>query len=96
MAAVVFKLADRGYGLDQHQAQFLAGQLQRRLTVPEPVARLADEIWTQSMRNPDARETSQDIELDDDQKRELLDTLTRVRPEGDAAAWDALRDALQG
>jgi hypothetical protein len=94
VAAVVFRLADRGYGLDQEQAQFLAGQLQRRLTVPEAVARLADEIWSQSMRNPD-HETSDDIELDAEQKRELLDTLTRVRPEGDTAAWDALREALE-
>lgn len=95
VAAVVFKLTDRGYGLDQQQAQFLAGQLQRRLTVPEPVAKLAEEIWAQSMRNPDAGETSQDLELDDERKRELLDTLTRVHPDGDTAAWDALRDALQ-
>lgn len=94
MAAVVFTLADRGYGLDQRQAQFLAGQLQRRLTVPEHVARLADEIWVQSMRNPGAGETSRDIELDDEQKRELTDLMSRVQPEGDTAAWDALRHAL--
>jgi hypothetical protein len=94
VAAVVFRLADRGYGLDQQQAQFLAGQLQRRLRVPDTVARLAVEIWSQSMRNPD-RETSQDIELEAEQKLELLDTLTRVRPDGDAAAWDALREALE-
>jgi hypothetical protein len=94
MAAVAFKLSDRDYGLDQQQAQFLAGQLQRRLTVPEPVARLADEIWDQSRRNPDAGEVSRDIELDDEQKRELADALARVRPEGDTDAWDTLRDAL--
>jgi len=64
VAAVVFRLADRGYGLDQQQAQFLAGQLQRRLSVRAPVAELADEIWAQSMRNPDVGETSQDIVLD--------------------------------
>jgi len=46
------------------------------------------------MGNPD-RETSKRIELDAEPKRELLDTLTRVRPDGDTAAWDALRDALE-
>lgn len=93
VAAVVFKLADR-YGLDEQQAQFLAGQLKRRLTVPEHVARLADEIWAQSMRNPDAGETSRDIELDYEQKRELAEVMSRVQPDGDATAWNALRDAL--
>ena len=62
--------------------------------MPEPVARLADEIWDQSRRNPDAGEVSRDIELDDEQKRELADAMARVRPEGDTDAWDTLRDAL--
>jgi hypothetical protein len=93
MAAVGFELSDRVYGLDQHQAQFLAGQLQRRLTVPEPAARLADEIWNQSLLNPDSQ-PSRDIELDAGRKAELLEILRRLTPEGDRAAWDALADAL--
>jgi hypothetical protein len=48
------------------------------------------------MRNPDAGETSRDITLDDGQKRELRDTLRRVRPDGDTAVRDALRNALEG
>lgn len=52
MAAVGIRLSDRVYGLDADQAQFLAGQLQRRLTVPEPVARLAEQLWQQSIRTP--------------------------------------------
>lgn len=95
MAAVGIRLSDRVYGLDAAQAQFLAAQLQRRLSVPEPVARLADELWQQSMRNPDASEASEDITLDEPQKRELLDTLTRVQPEGDATGWNALAAALR-
>jgi hypothetical protein len=95
VSAVGIRLSDRVYGLDAAQAQFLAAQLQRRLTVPEPVARLADELWRQSMRNPDAGEASRDITLDEQQKRELLDTLTRVQPEGDAIAWNELAAALR-
>lgn len=94
MAAVGFQLSDRVYGLDQSQAQFLGGQLQRRLTIPEPIARLADEIWHQSMLNPDS-EPSRNIELDDGQKTELLELLRRLTPEGDQTAWDALADGLE-
>ena len=93
VAAVGFQLADRVYGLDQHQAQFLAGQMRRRLTVPEPVGRLADEIWAQSMLNPDSQ-PSRNIELDAEQKRTLLEMLRCFTPEGDRTAWDALADAL--
>lgn len=95
MAAVGIRLSDRVYGLDADQAQFLAGQLQRRLTVPEPVARLAEQLWQQSIRNPDASELSEDITLDEQQKRELLDTLSRVQPEGDVSAWNELAAALR-
>jgi hypothetical protein len=37
---------------------------------------------------------SRDIQFDDEQKRELADTMARVRLEGDTDAWGALRDAL--
>ncbi len=94
MAAVGFRLAERVYGLDQHEAQFLAGQLQRRLAVPEPIADLADQIWVQSMRNPDT-EVSDDITLSNEQKRALVETMSRVSPDGDAAAWNALAEALR-
>lgn len=94
MAAVGFQLRDRAYGLDANQAQFLAGQMQRRLTVPESVALLADAIWEQSMLNPDVQ-PSRNIELNDEQKRDLLEMLGRSTPEGDRAAWDALADGLE-
>jgi hypothetical protein len=95
MAAVGIRLSDRIYGLSQEQAQFLAGLLQRRMTIPEPVAALADQLWAESMRNPDAGHVSRDILLDDEQKRELLDTMSKVRPDGETEAWDELRDALR-
>jgi hypothetical protein len=93
VAAVGFQLKDRVYGLDGPQAQFLAGQMRRRLTVPEPVERLADAIWEQSMLNPDS-EPSRNIELDAKQTKELLEMLLRFTPKGDRTAWDALADAL--
>src|SRR5712691_9163310 len=93
MAAVGFQLADRVYGLDQHQAQFLAGQMQRRIAIPEPIALLADEIWEQSMLNPDSQ-VSRNIEPSPEQKEELLETLRRFTPAGDRTAWDALAEAL--
>ena len=95
MAAVGFKLRDRTYGLDVEQAQFLAGQLQRRLRTPGPVEQLASEIWRQAMRDPDAGEVSQDIELTREQKQELLKTLIQVHPEGETDAWDALAYGVQ-
>jgi len=95
MAAVGFKLRDRTYGLDAEQAQFLAGQLQRRLRTTAPVEQLASAIWQQAMRDPDGGEVSKDIELTRDQKQELLETLIRVRPESDSAAWDALAYGVQ-
>jgi len=94
VTAVGFQLADHVYGLDQHQAQFLAGQMRRRLTVPEPVAQLVDEIWEQSMLNPDAQ-PSKNIQLSLEQKKELLEMLRRFTPEGDRTAWDALADGLE-
>jgi hypothetical protein len=94
MAAVGFQLCDRVYGLDANQAQFLAGRMQRRLTVPEPVAMLADAIWEQSMLNPDVQ-PSRTIDLSNEQKEELLERLRRFTPEGDRAAWDALADGLE-
>jgi hypothetical protein len=42
VAFVGFRMRDRVYGLSADQAQFLAGTLRRRLTVPEPVEQLAD------------------------------------------------------
>lgn len=95
MASVGFRLVDRVYGLDQEQAQFLAGQMQRRLTVPTVVADLSDEIWVQSMRNPDAGETSADVVLDEERKRVLLEVMSGVKPDGDREAWDALVEALK-
>lgn len=95
MASVGFRLTDRVYGLDQHEAQFLAGQMQRRLSIPPVISDLADEIWAQSMRNPDAHETSSDIILEDERKRALLETMTRVKPEGGQDAWDTLVAALE-
>jgi hypothetical protein len=65
--------------------------MRRRLTVPEPLARLADEIWQQS--SPDSQ-PSRNIELDAERRRELLGMLRRFTPEGDRTAWDALTDAL--
>ena len=94
MAAVGFQLKDRVYGLDANQAQFLAAQMRRKLTVPEPVAILADQIWEQSMLNPDS-EPSRNIELNAEQRREMIDLLRRFTPEGDRAAWDNLAEALE-
>ena len=93
VAAVGFQLIDRVYCLNQDQAQFLGAQLRRRLTVPEPIERLADAIWEQSLLNPDSQ-PSRNIELDAEQKKELLEMLRRFTPEGDRTAWDALADAL--
>lgn len=95
MAAVGIRLSDRVYGLDADQAQFLAEQLQRRLNVPEPVARLSDQLWHQSTRDPDAGEPSENITLDEQQMRELLDTLSRVTPQGEVSAWNELAAALR-
>jgi hypothetical protein len=94
MAAVGFQLHDRVYGLDANQAQFLAAQMQRRLTMPVPIAELADQIWEQSMLNPDA-EPSRNIELTQEQKRETVELLRRFSPEGDRDAWDSLAAALE-
>ena len=94
MAAVCFQLRDRVYGLDANQAQFLAGQMRRRLTMPEPIGELADRIWDQSMLNPDS-EPSQNIELSNEQKREMLELLRKLTPEGDPDAWGRLADALE-
>jgi hypothetical protein len=94
MAAVAFQLRDRVYGLDGNQAVFLAAQMRRKLTVPEPIAELADSIWEQSMLNPDS-EPSQNIELTPEQKRETVELLRRFTPEGDREAWDALASALE-
>jgi hypothetical protein len=58
MAAVGFRLNDRVYGLTAEEAQFLGGQLRRRVVLPDALAQLADEVWEQSMLNPDAGEIS--------------------------------------
>jgi hypothetical protein len=94
MAAVGFQLGDRIYGLDADQAQLLAGQMRRRLTVPEHIEELADEIWEQSMLNPDT-ERSHNVVLTTEKKRALLETLTHVSPDGDRAAWENLAGVLR-
>jgi hypothetical protein len=95
MAAVGFQLRDRVYGLDAKQAQFLAGQMRRKLTVPESVAQLADDIWEQSMLNPDV-ERSRNIRLTVEQRREMVELLRRFMPDGDRDAWGNLAVALEG
>jgi hypothetical protein len=95
MAAVGIRLGDRVYELTPEHAQFLAGQLQRRLVVPGPVGDLADQLWAQSMLNPSAGEVGRDIVPTEEQKRAALETMTTLRPEGDAAAWDELAAALR-
>lgn len=94
MAAVGFQLRDRVYGLDANQAQFLAAQMQRTLTIPESIAQLADQIWEQSMLNSNVG-PSRNIELTPEQKRETVELLCRSSPEGDRDAWDSLAAALE-
>lgn len=94
MAAVGFQLRDRVYGLDANQAQFLAAQMQRKLMVPELIAELADQIWSQSMLNPDS-EPSRNMEPTTEQKQEMVELLRCFTPEGDREAWDNLAAALE-
>jgi len=68
--------------------------MRRKLTVPQSIAQLADEIWEQSMLNP-ASEPSRNIELNVEQKRELVELLHGFTAEGDREAWDALATALE-
>ncbi len=94
MNPVGVKFHERVYCLDQVQAQFVTGQMQRRLVSPEPIAKLADTIWDRSMRNPDSK-VSEDIRVTEEQKCAVLVALSRVNPEETADAWNSLREGLR-
>jgi hypothetical protein len=97
VAFVGIRLEERVHGLKPNDAQRVADQLQHRLTVPEEIAELADQLCVHSQRNPDVGETRQDIVPAEGQKRALLEAMNALRPESDddGDGWDALVAALR-
>jgi hypothetical protein len=92
VAAVVFGIRSRP-GLDQHEALEVAELLAGRRNLA--AARLAGKIRAQAERDPNRGETSEDIELDDDEASELAALLDEPRWPAERPAFAHLRDELR-
>jgi hypothetical protein len=93
---VSFFFPERTRSVSEAAAAFLVSQLQRRPDLSETVAHLADRIATESRRGRFAP-PGQDLELDVEEQRVLLDTLKTTSgswPEEDRDALHELQLAL--
>lgn len=92
MAAVGFAIGSRP-GLSEVEALELAELLERRRSLASFSA--AKKIREQAHRDPD-RETSQDVELDDLELREVAAVLGEPRAPDELPAFAHLRDEVIG
>jgi hypothetical protein len=96
VAPVSFFFPERNRSVSEAAAAYLVAQLQRRPDASETVTNLADRIATESHRGRFAS-PGQDLELDSEEQRELLDTLKTTAgswPEEDRDALHELQLAL--
>src|SRR5947208_14680891 len=90
MAAVAFAIGSRP-GLSESEALELAELLERRRSLASVMT--AQRIREQARRDPD-RETSEDVELDPDDLKELAALLSEPRAPEELPAFAHLRDEV--